>query len=185
MKPIYLDYNATTPLDPAVIEAMRPFLEEHFGNPSSTHWYGVQAKLAVEKARKQVAELLNCDADEIVFTSGGSESNNYAIKGVAFANRGKGNHIITSSIEHPAVFEVCQYLEHRGFQITYVAVDEFGVVDLKALENAISPQTILITVMHARSSICGRPQTIRPERYWSAVHPAQCKTRKINAWSRP
>ena len=96
MKPIYLDYNATTPIDPVVVEAMRPYLEEHFGNPSSTHWYGVQAKLAVEKARKQVAELLNCDADEIVFTSGGSESNNYAIKGVAFANRDKGNHIITS-----------------------------------------------------------------------------------------
>lgn len=153
MKPIYLDYNATTPLDPVVVEAMRPYLEEYFGNPSSMHWYGVQAKLAVEKARKQVAELLNCDADEIVFTSGGSESNNYAIKGVALASRDKGNHIITSSIEHPAVSEVCQYLEHHGFQVTYVAVDEFGVVDLEALENAISSQTILITVMHANNEV--------------------------------
>ena len=153
MKPIYLDYNATTPLDPVVIEAMRPYLEENFGNPSSTHWYGVQAKLAVEKARKQVAELLNCGADEIIFTGSGSESNNHAIKGVAFANRDKGNHIITSSIEHPAVSEVCQYLEHHGFQVTYVAVDEFGVVDLEALKNAISPQTILITVMHANNEV--------------------------------
>ncbi|MCD6249945.1 MAG: selenide, water dikinase SelD [candidate division Zixibacteria bacterium] len=153
MKPIYLDYNATTPIDPVVVETMRPYLEEYFGNPSSTHWYGVQAKLAVEKARKQVAELLNCGADEIIFTSGGSESNNYAIKGAAFANRDKGNHIITSSIEHPAVSEVCQYLEHQGFQVTYVAVDEFGVVDLEALENAISPQTILVTVMHANNEV--------------------------------
>lgn len=153
MKPIYLDYNATTPIDPVVVEAMRPYLEEYFGNPSSTHWYGVQAKLAVEKARKQVAELLNCGADEIIFTSGGSESNNYAIKGVAFANRDKGNHIITSSIEHPSVSEVCQYLEHHGFQVTYVAVDEFGVVDLEALENAVSPQTILVTVMHANNEV--------------------------------
>jgi cysteine desulfurase len=153
MRPIYLDYNATTPVDPVVVEAMRPYLEEHFGNPSSTHWYGVQAKLAVEKARKQVAELLNCNADEIIFTSSGSESNNHAIKGVAFANRDKGDHIITSSIEHPAVFEVCQYLEHHGFQVTYVAVDEFGVVDLEALEEAISPQTILVTVMHANNEV--------------------------------
>jgi len=153
MKPIYLDYNATTPIDPVVVEAMRPYLEEHFGNPSSTHWYGVQTKLAVEKARKQVAELLNCDADEIIFTSSGSESNNHAIKGLAFANRDKSNHIITSSIEHPAVSEVCQYLERHGFQVTYVAVDEFGVVDLEALENAISPQTILVTVMHANNEV--------------------------------
>jgi cysteine desulfurase len=153
MKPIYLDYNATTPLDPVVVEAMRPYLEEYFGNPSSTHRYGVRARLAVEKARKQVAELLNCGADEIIFTSGGSESNNYAIKGVAFANRDKGNHIITSSIEHPAVSEVCRYLEHHGFQVTYVAVDEFGVVDLEALEDAVSPQTILVTVMHSNNEV--------------------------------
>jgi cysteine desulfurase len=153
MRPIYLDYNATTPVDPVVVEAMRPYLEEHFGNPSSTHWYGVQTKLAVEKARKQVAELLNCGADEIIFTSSGSESNNHAIKGAAFANRDKGNHIITSSIEHPAVSEVCQYLERHGFQVTYIAVDEFGVVDLAALENAISPQTILVTIMHANNEV--------------------------------
>lgn len=153
MKPIYLDYNATTPLDPAVAEAMRPYLEEHFGNPSSTHWYGVQTKKAVEKARRQIAGLLNCHAEEIIFTSGGSEANNYAIKGVAFANRGKGNHIITSSIEHPAVYEVCQYLEKSGFQVTYLPVNEFGSVDLDTLEKAISPQTILITIMHANNEV--------------------------------
>ncbi|MCG8606273.1 cysteine desulfurase, partial [bacterium] len=153
MKPIYLDYNATTPLDPTVVEAMRPYLEEHYGNPSSTHWYGSQTKLAVEKARKQVAGLLNCEPDEIVFTSGGSESNNYAIKGVAFANRNKGNHIVTSSIEHPAVYEVCKYLEQYSFRVTYLKVDEFGVVDTEALRKAISPQTILVTIMHANNEV--------------------------------
>jgi cysteine desulfurase len=153
MEPIYLDYNATTPLDPAVIEAMRPYLEKRFGNPSSTHAYGVQAKLAVANARRQVAELLNCDTDEVIFTSGGSESNNYAIKGVAFAHRGKGNHIITSAIEHPAVSEVCRYLEEHGFRVTYVSVDEFGVVDMEELESALSPQTVLVTVMHANNEV--------------------------------
>jgi len=95
MRPIYLDYNATTPIDREVAEAVRPYLEEYFGNPSSSHWYGIQAKKAIEKARKQVATLLNCQPDEVIFTSGGTESNNYAIKGSAFANRHKGNHIIT------------------------------------------------------------------------------------------
>jgi len=153
MRPIYLDYNATTPIDPEVAAAMRPFLEEHFGNPSSTHWYGVQTKKAVEKARRQVAELLNCKAEEIIFTSGGSESNNYAIKGIAFANKNKGNHIITSAIEHPAVTEVCGYLEGEGFRITYLPVDEFGLVDPADVEKAITPQTILITIMHANNEV--------------------------------
>jgi cysteine desulfurase len=159
-KPVYLDYNATTPLDPAVIEAMRPVLEETFGNPSSTHWYGVQAKLTVARARKQVAALLNCDVDGIIFTSGGSESNNHAIKGVAIANRNRGNHIITSAIEHPAVIDVCRYLEKNGFRLTVVGVDEFGVVDLQALEKAITAQTILITIMHANNEV-GTIQPIR------------------------
>lgn len=110
MKPVYLDYNATTPIDPKVAEAMLPFLHEHFGNPSSSHIFGVTTKKAVEKARRQVAEMLHCDIEELIFTSGGSESNNYAIKGAAYAYRGKGNHIITSSVEHPAVLEVCRYL---------------------------------------------------------------------------
>ena len=153
MRPIYLDYNATTPVDPEVAAAMRPFLEEHFGNPSSTHWYGIQTKKAVEKARRQIAELLNCKPEEIIITSGGSESNNYAIKGVAFAKREKGNHIITSAIEHPAVTEVCGYLEGEGFRITYLTVDEYGLVDPGDVEKAIAPQTILITIMHANNEV--------------------------------
>lgn len=151
MDNIYLDYNATTPIDPAVADTMRPFLDSYFGNPSSTHTFGTQAKLAVEKARKQVAQMLNCNVSEIVFTSGGSESNNYALKGAAFANRKRGNHIITSSIEHPAVYEVCRYLETQGFEVTYLPVDEFGIVGLKDLENAITPQTILVSIMHANN----------------------------------
>lgn len=153
MRPIYLDYNATTPIDREVAEAVRPHLEEYFGNPSSSHWYGIQAKKAMEKARKQVATLLNCQPDEVIFTSGGTESNNYAIKGSAFANRHKGNHIITSTIEHPAVIEVCKYLEANGFQVTYVPVDEFGLVDVVEVEKAITPQTILITIMHANNEV--------------------------------
>ena len=153
MKPIYLDYNATTPIDPEVAEAMRPYLFEHFGNPSSSHWYGVQTKKAVDEARRQVADLLHCRSEEVVFTSGGSESNNYAIKGTAFANRDKGNHIITSAIEHPAVLEVCKYLAEKGFQITYLPVDEFCLVHPRKLRESITPQTILITIMHANNEV--------------------------------
>lgn len=122
MQPIYLDYNATTPVDPLVVEAMLPYLREHFGNPSSSHPYGAQAQAGVEKAREQVAALLGCRPDEIVFTGSGSESNNLAIKGVAAANRSRGNHIITSQVEHPAVLEPCRYLERRGFRVTYLPV---------------------------------------------------------------
>jgi cysteine desulfurase NifS len=153
MKPIYLDYNATTPIDPEVAEAMRPYLFERFGNPSSSHWYGAQTKKAVEKARAQVATLLSCNPDEVVFTSGGSESNNYAIKGAAFANRDKGNHIITSSIEHPAVIEVCKYLAEKDFQITYLPVDQFGQVDSLAVEKVVTSSTILISIMHANNEV--------------------------------
>ncbi|MEJ2233288.1 MAG: cysteine desulfurase family protein [Syntrophobacterales bacterium] len=153
MKPIYLDYNATTPIDPEVAEAMRPYLFEHFGNPSSSHWYGIQTKKAVEKARRQVADLLHCNPEEVVFTSGGSESNNYAIKGTAFANREKANHIITSTIEHPAVLEVCKYLAEKGFQITYLPVDEFCLVNPQELQKTVTPQTILITIMHANNEV--------------------------------
>ena len=106
MEPIYLDFNATTPIDPKVADAMLPFMKRKFGNPSSFHWFGIISKKAVLKARKQVANLINCKPEEIVFTSGGTESNNYALRGFAFANRHKGNHIITSSVEHPAVIEV-------------------------------------------------------------------------------
>ncbi|MBM3253929.1 MAG: cysteine desulfurase [Candidatus Omnitrophica bacterium] len=151
--PVYLDYNASTPHDPEVISAMRPYLEEYFGNPSSSHWYGIQARNAVENARKQVASLLNCKPDEIVFTSGGTESNNYAIKGIAFVHREKGNHIITTQIEHPAVTEVCRFLEEHGFEITYLPVDEFGLVNASDVEKAITSKTILITIMHANNEI--------------------------------
>ena len=146
---IYLDYNATTPIDKEVANEMLPYLNEYFGNPSSSHSFGIVTKKAIEKARKQVAELLNCKPSEIIFTSGGTESNNYAIKGVALANEKKGNHIITSTIEHPAVIEVCKYLELKGFTISYIPVDEFGLVDLVKLEEAITPKTILISIIHA------------------------------------
>ena len=116
MYPVYLDYNATTPLDPQVAEAMRPFLDIIYGNPSSSHEYGIIARQSVEAARKELAKMLNCSPDEIIFTSGGTESNNMAIKGFAIANAGKSRHLITSSIEHPAVLEVCRYLEEPRAQ---------------------------------------------------------------------
>jgi cysteine desulfurase len=124
--PIYLDYNATTPHDPEVIAAMRPFLEHEFGNPSSSHWYGIAPKRAVQTARKQVASLIGCRPQELIFTSGGTESNNQALKGVALAYQEKGRHIITSQIEHPAILEVCRLLEQSGFVVTYLPVDNSG-----------------------------------------------------------
>ena len=153
MSPIYLDYNATTPIDSKVADSMRPYLEQYFGNPSSVHQFGIETKKAVEKAREQIANMLDCDASEIVFTSGGTESNNYAIKGYAMAHRNKGNHIITSQIEHPAVFEVCKYLETQGFEITFLPVDETGMVSVSELEKAITDKTILITIMHANNEV--------------------------------
>jgi len=152
-KPIYLDYNATTPHDPEVVEAMRPFFEEEFGNPSSSHYYGVKPKRAVARARQQVASLLNCAPDEIIFTSGGTESNNFAIKGCAEAFRQKGNHIITSQIEHPAVLEVCRFLEKNGFEVSYLPVDEFGLVDVADVKAAIKKKTILISIMAANNEV--------------------------------
>lgn len=152
-KPIYLDYNATTPIDSEVAAAMRPYLERYFGNPSSVHAYGAETKKAVEKARRQIAELLHGHADEIVFTSGGSESNNYAIKGAAYQSRDKGNHIITTTVEHPAVSEVCRFLESQGFGVTYMDVDEYGRVDPEDIQKALRPSTILISVMHANNEV--------------------------------
>ncbi len=151
--PVYLDYNATTPHDPEVIAAMLPYLKKYFGNPSSSHAYGVQTREAVENARIQVAFLLNCRPEEIIFTSGGTESNNHAIKGTAFAYKEKGNHIITSQVEHPAVTEVCKFLHAHGFDITYLPVDEFGQVNISDVEKAITPKTILITIMHANNEV--------------------------------
>ena len=152
-EPIYLDYNATTPIAKEVADAMRPYLEHYFGNPSSVHSYGVKTKMAVEKSRRQIADLIGCDPSEIIFTSGGTESNNYAIKGIALANKNRGNHIITSAVEHPAVFEVCRYLEQNGFEISTIPVDEFGIIKMDELKAAIRPETILITVMHANNEV--------------------------------
>lgn len=152
-KPIYLDYNATTPIAPQVVEAMLPYLYQDFGNPSSSHVYGVRAKMAVDQARTQVAELLGSAEDEILFTSGGSESNNHAILGVAYARRDRGKHIITSAIEHPAVTEVCRALEHEGYHITYLPVDASGIIDLGMLQKSLSSQTILVTIMHANNEV--------------------------------
>ncbi|MCK5509143.1 MAG: cysteine desulfurase [Desulfobacterales bacterium] len=152
-KSVYLDYNASTPVDPDVMDAMRPFFEKHFGNPSSTHLCGIIAKKAVENARSQVASLLNCKSEEIIFTSGGTESNNFAIKGVARALWHKGKHIITSQIEHSAVLDVCGFLEKNGFEITYLPVDEDGLVNISNVKRAIRPDTILISIMHANNEV--------------------------------
>lgn len=151
MKQIYLDYNATTPIDKEVADAMLPYLYEIFGNPSSMHEYGIAAKEAVEYSREQLAKLLNCKPKEIIFTSGGTESNNYAIKGAMNANKARGNHIITSQIEHPAVTEVCKYLEKNGFRITYLPVDEFGMIKAEDVSKEITSQTVLISIMHANN----------------------------------
>ena len=153
IQPIYLDYNGTTPHDPEVIATMRPFLETEFGNPSSSHWYGIRPKRAVEAARRQVAGLLNCRPEEVFFTSGGTESNNHAIKGMARALKEKGRHIITSTVEHPAVLEVCRNLEQEGFETTFVDVDDTGMISVKDVAAAIRPDTILISVMHANNEV--------------------------------
>jgi len=169
MDTIYLDYNATTPIDKEVAQAMQPYLTEYFGNPSSAHAYGAITKRAVEKAREQIADLINCKPSEIIFTSGGTESNNYAIKGTANYLKMNGNHIITSSIEHPAVTEVCKYLEQQGFEITYLPVDQYGMISLNELENAIKPSTILITIMHANNEI-GTLQPIKEIAQFAQKH---------------
>jgi len=153
MDPIYLDYNATTPISREAAEAMTPYLHDHFGNPSSAHPFGVAAKRAVEEARGRVADLIGCRPDELVFTSGGTESNNHAITGAAMARKASGNHIITSSVEHPAVSEVCAWLETQGFRITVLPVDEYGLVDPADLEKAVTDRTILVTVMHANNEV--------------------------------
>ncbi len=153
MRTIYLDHNATTPLDREVISAMQPALSGIFGNPSSDHRFGYDARKAVEKAREQVAGLIGCSPDEIVFTSGGTESNNHAIKGIARAHGNRGRHIITSSIEHPATLEACRYLETEGFEISYIAVDARGLISTDELQESIREDTILITVMHANNEI--------------------------------
>jgi cysteine desulfurase len=151
--PIYLDYNGTTPHAPEVIEAMRPFLETEFGNPSSSHWYGIRPKQAVEAARRQVAGILGCRPEEVVFTSGGTESNNQAVKSMGGSRFSRGGHIITSVVEHPAILEVCRFMEVHGFSVTYVPVDSDGRVDPADVAAAITPSTIMITIMHANNEV--------------------------------
>jgi len=153
VKRIYLDYAATTPMHPDVIKAMQPYLTEIFGNPSSIYSYGREAKGAIEEARIKVANLIGARDEEIIFTSGGTEADNFALKGVALANESKGNHIITSSIEHHAVIETCKFLEKRGFKVTYLPVDEYGLIDPADVKKSITDKTILISVMHANNEM--------------------------------
>jgi len=150
---VYMDHSATTYVKKEILEAMLPYYSEHFGNPSSVYSIAGDSRKAIDAARIQVADGLGADPDEIYFTSGGSESDNWAIKGVAFANRKKGNHIITSSIEHHAVLHTCKYLEKEGFTVTYLPVDKYGMVDPTDLEKAITEKTILVSVMFANNEI--------------------------------
>ena len=153
MKNIYFDNAATTKLDDEVLKEMLPYLKDNYGNPSSIYKLGREARKAIEDSREKIAKVLNCKANEIYFTAGGSESDNTAIKGIAKANKKRGNHIITSKIEHPAVLETCKQLEKEGFEITYISVDEKGIVDLEELKKSIKPTTILITIMFANNEI--------------------------------
>ncbi|KAB2874711.1 MAG: cysteine desulfurase [Bauldia sp.] len=153
MQRIYLDYNASTPIDPGVAAAMRPFLEAHYGNPSSAHWAATEAKTALHEARGRVAGLLGGRSDEVVFTSGGSEANNLALKGVFFALRDQGDHIVTTRIEHPAITGPCRFLERLGARVTYLPVDRTGRIDPDDLRAAITPRTILVSVMHANNEV--------------------------------
>ncbi|MDM7935275.1 MAG: cysteine desulfurase family protein, partial [Methanothrix sp.] len=153
MKRIYMDHSATTPVANEVLEAMLPYFSEKFGNASSLHSFGLEAKEALEASREKVAKLLGAKPEEVIFTSGGTESDNLALKGIAYRNREKGKHIITTSIEHPAVLEVCRKLETEGFEVTYLPVTADGLVDPTALEGAIRKDTILISVMHANNEI--------------------------------
>lgn len=153
MKRIYLDNAATTAVHPQVIEKMLPYFTDCYGNASSVHFVGRDARKALEDSRRRVAAVLNCKPQEVYFTSGGTESDNWALKGAAFANRKKGNHIITSAIEHHAILHTCEWLEKQGFEITYVPVDEFGVVNPADVEQAIKDETILVSIMAANNEI--------------------------------
>jgi cysteine desulfurase len=153
MKPIYLDHAATTPTDPEVVQAMLPFFTRIYGNPSSIHAFGQEAKRAIEAARDGIASFLGAKPEEIIFTSGGTESNNFILKGIAASAGNRGNHIITSAIEHHAVLESCHYLEKQGFHVTYLPVDRFGLVDPDDVKRNITDKTILISVMHANNEI--------------------------------
>lgn len=152
-KPIYMDYAATTYVKPEVLEEMLPYFTEHFGNPSSVYSLSRETRKAIDTARDRVAKAINAETNEIYFTGGGSEADNWALKGVAFANMNKGNHIITTTIEHHAILHACEYLEKHGFEVTYLPVDEYGVVNIKDLEAAITDKTILVSIMFANNEI--------------------------------
>jgi cysteine desulfurase len=161
MRKVYMDHGAGMPLDSKVFEAMKPYFRENYGNPSSSHSFGNVARNAMESAREKVARLVAAEKpQEVIFTSGGTESNNLAIKGAAYRNREKGNHIITTAIEHISVINICKFLQKQGFEVTYVPVDKQGMVDLEKLEEAINDKTILISVMYANGEI-GTIQPIR------------------------
>ena len=151
MNRIYFDHNATTPVLDEVFDAMLPFLKDQWGNPSSIHWAGRGTRKAVEDARESVSALLNCTPIELIFTSSGTEGDNHAIKGLAYAQKNKGNHIITTKVEHPAVLSTCKHLQKEGFEVTYLDVDKDGLISLDALKAAITPKTILISVMYANN----------------------------------
>lgn len=153
MKRVYLDYAATTPLDPRVLEVMKPYFYKKFGNSMSLHSFGLEAKQALEESRETVAKSMNANPEDIIFTGSATESINSVIKGIAFANKEKGKHIITSAIEHHAVLESCKWLEEQGFEITYLPVDKYGLVDLEKLKSSIKSNTILVSIMHANNEI--------------------------------
>ncbi len=153
MKRIYLDCAATTPTHPEVVKAMLPYFTEAFGNPSSIHSHGQEAKQALEEARDKVAAIIGAESEEVIFTSGGTESDNFALKGVAYANEHKRNHIITTTVEHHAVIESAKSLERRGFRVTYLPVDEYGLVDPDDVKKAITGQTVLVSVMHGNNEV--------------------------------
>lgn len=153
MRRVYLDNNATTPVHPEVLEAILPFYRENFGNPSSIHYLGRSVRVAVDEAREKVASLLGAGPSDVVFTSGGTESDNFALKGVAFANQQRGKHMITSMIEHPAILDTCKYLEKLGFMVTYLRPDRYGIIDPEQVREAITKATILVSIMHANNEI--------------------------------
>ena len=153
MKKIYMDHAATTSTDVEVVKAMEPYFSLKYGNPNSIHSFGQEAREVVEEARGKTAHLIRANPSEIVFTAGGTEADNYAIKGIAWANQKKGNHIITSKIEHHAVLHSCQFLEKQGFRVTYLPVDKYGLIDSEDVKKAITGKTILVTIMHANNEI--------------------------------
>lgn len=171
MKTVYMDYAATTYVKPEVLNEMMPYFTEKFGNPSSFYDLSRETSRAIDEARGNIAKALNCETNEIYFTGGGSESDNWAIKGIAYAHKNKGNHIITSKVEHHAVLHTCKYLEKNGFEVTYLDVDEDGFIDLKELENAITDKTILVSIMFANNEI----GTIQPIKEIGTI----CRERKI------